>query len=102
MKNSRRSFLIHGVGVMSAFALTRTASAADPLSETDPTAQALGYKADATKVDKAKFSHYQAGDKCGTCALYQGAAGSASGACPMFGGKLVNANGWCNAYSKKA
>jgi hypothetical protein len=102
MKHTRRSFLIHSAGVVSALALARTASAADPLSETDPTAQALGYKADAGKVDKTKFSHYQAGDKCATCALYQGAAGSASGACPMFGGKLVNANGWCNAYSKKA
>lgn len=102
MKSSRRSFLLHSAGVLSALALSRTASAADPLAETDPTAQALGYKADATKVDKAKFGHYTAGDKCSTCALYQGAAGSSSGACPMFGGKLVNAGGWCNAYSKKA
>ncbi len=102
MKSTRRSFLIQSAGIVSALALARTASAADPLSESDPTAQALGYKADASKVDKTKFSHYNAGDKCSTCALYQGAAGSASGACPMFGGKLVNANGWCNAYSKKA
>jgi hypothetical protein len=102
MNNTRRSFLIRSAGVVSALALARTASAADPLSESDPTAQALGYKADATKVDKTKFSHYQAGDKCSTCALFQGAAGASAGPCPMFGGKLVNAGGWCNAYSKKA
>jgi High potential iron-sulfur protein len=102
MNNTRRSFLIRSAGVVSALALARTATAADPLPETDPTAQALGYKADASKVDKAKFARYTAGMKCSNCALYQGAAGSKSGPCPMFGGKLVDANGWCNAYSKKA
>ncbi|RKP58542.1 high-potential iron-sulfur protein [Pararobbsia silviterrae] len=102
MKHARRSFLLHSAGVLSALALSGTASAADPVAESDPTAQALGYKADGSKVDKTKFARYTPDQKCGNCALYQGAAGSASGPCPMFGGKLVSANGWCNAYSKKA
>lgn len=74
MKTSRRSFLITSVGVVSAMALSREALAADlpMLSESDPAAQALGYKMDATKVDKAKFPKYAAGQDCAACMLYQG------------------------------
>ncbi|MFP3615501.1 High potential iron-sulfur protein, partial [Paraburkholderia sp. SIMBA_050] len=49
MKTTRRSFLITSIGAVSALALSREALADAPmLSETDPTAVALGYKADAT------------------------------------------------------
>ncbi|WP_179402891.1 high-potential iron-sulfur protein [Burkholderia guangdongensis] len=104
MKTSRRSFLISSVGVVSALALSREALAADlpMLPESDPTAQSLGYKADATKVDKAKYPKYAAGEHCATCMLYQGKAGAASGPCGAFPGKQVSAKGWCSAYSKKA
>ncbi|KWE58016.1 High potential iron-sulfur protein [Burkholderia ubonensis] len=104
MKTSRRSFLITSVGVVSAMALSREALAADlpMLSESDPAAQALGYKMDATKVDKAKFPKYAAGQDCAACMLYQGKPGSASGPCGAFPGKQVSAKGWCNAFSKKA
>lgn len=104
MKTSRRSFLIMSVGAVSALALTREAFSADlpMLSETDPTAVALGYKADATKVDKAKFPKYAAGEACAGCMLYQGKKGSASGPCGAFPGKQVAAKGWCNAFTKMA
>jgi hypothetical protein len=72
------------------------------VSESDATAQSLGYKADATKVDKARFAKYQAGQACANCQLYQGKPGDASGPCPIFGGKQVSAKGWCGAYVKKA
>jgi len=72
------------------------------LSESDPTAAALGYKQDATTVDAKKFPAYVAGHSCGNCALFQGKAGEASGPCAAFGGKLVNAKGWCSAWAKKA
>ncbi|AJY42695.1 MULTISPECIES: high-potential iron-sulfur protein [Burkholderia] len=103
MKTSRRSFLITSVGAVSALALTREAFSADlpMLSETDPTAVALGYKADATKVDKAKFQKYVAGETCSGCMLYQGKKGSASGPCGAFPGKQVVAKGWCSAFTKK-
>ena len=42
--------------------------------ENDPTAVALGYVADATKANKAKFPQYKAGAKCSNCKLYQGTA----------------------------
>ena len=75
MKSSRRTFLITSIGVASTLALSRTAFADAPkVAETDPTAQALGYKADASKVDKAKFAKYAAGQDCGNCSFYQGKA----------------------------
>jgi hypothetical protein len=103
MKTSRRSFLITSVGAVSALALSsREAFAAPMLAETDPTAAALGYKADATKVDKSKFPKYAAGQDCAACSMYQGKKGSTSAACVAFPGKDVAAKGWCSAFSKMA
>jgi hypothetical protein len=105
MKSSRRTFLITSIGVASSLALSsRQAFAADAakVAESDPTAQALGYKEDATKVDKAKFAKYAAGQDCGNCSFYQGKATDAYAGCPMFAGKQVASKGWCSAYNKKA
>ena len=103
MKSSRRSFLITSIGVAATVALSRQAFADAPkVSESDPTAQALGYKADATKVDKAKFAKYAAGQSCSNCSFYQGKPTDAFAGCPMFGGKQVSGKGWCSAYNKKA
>jgi hypothetical protein len=103
MKSSRRTFLITSLGAASALALSRQAFADAPhVPESDPTAQALGYKEDATKVDKAKYAKYQAGEMCSNCQLFQGKAGDAYGPCALFGGKQVNAKGWCSGYTKKA
>ena len=72
------------------------------VAETDPQAAALGYKADASKADKAKFPKYAAGQQCNNCALYQGKAADASAPCSIFAGKQVAGKGWCSAYTKKA
>jgi hypothetical protein len=103
MKSSRRTFLISSIGVASALAVSRTAFA-DPvkLAESDSMAQSLGYKLDATAVDKAKFPRYVAGEDCGNCSFYQGKPTDAFAGCPMFAGKQVASKGWCNAYNKKA
>jgi High potential iron-sulfur protein len=103
MKSSRRTFLISSIGVASALAVSRTAFA-DPvkLAESDSMAQSLGYKLDATTVDKAKFPRYAAGQDCGNCSFYQGKPTDAFAGCPMFAGKQVASKGWCNAYNKKA
>jgi High potential iron-sulfur protein len=71
-------------------------------SAADPTAQALGYVNDASKVDKAKYANFVAGSACSNCALYQGQAGAEAGPCPLFAGKQVSAKGWCSSYAKKA
>ena len=68
----------------------------------DATAVSLGYVSDETKVDKVKYAQHVAGNRCGNCALFQGAASAASGPCPLFPGKQVSAAGWCSAYVKKA
>ncbi|SAL87691.1 high potential iron-sulfur protein [Caballeronia arvi] len=103
MPLTRRRFMILAASVASTTGLSTESRADAPvLSESDPTAQALGYKTDATKVDKTRFPRYEAGQTCANCQLYQGKAGSANGPCPTYGGKLVEAKGWCNAYVKKA
>ena len=102
MKSSRRSFMITGAGLVSALSLSHGAFAQAPakLTENDPQAQALGYREDATKVDKAKYPKFAAGQSCATCQLYQGKSGDASGPCPIFQNKLVPSKGWCSAWVK--
>lgn len=103
MQVSRRRFMTFAASAASAVVLPLKSWADAPvLSESDPTAQSLGYKMDATRIDKAKFPKYQAGQACSNCQLYQGKPAAATGPCPIYGGKLVNAKGWCNAYVKKA
>lgn len=72
------------------------------VQESDPIAMALGYRADATRVDRAKFPTYGPGHRCGTCQLFQGAAGARWGACPIMGNKLVSTQGWCSAWAQKS
>jgi hypothetical protein len=72
------------------------------VDEKDPQAVALGYVADASKVDKAKHAKFEANQACANCQLYQGAADSQAGGCALFPGKQVAAKGWCSGYTKKA
>ncbi len=98
----RRFFRITAIGLATApFAnalMSGTAHAVDAVKETDPTAVALGYVADAAKstkrTDKAAM--------CGTCSLFSGKPGAADGPCAIFQGNLVQAKGWCTAWVKKA
>lgn len=81
------------------------AAAAAPQAAVDPAepaAVALGYVADASQADKAKYKTYVAGQACANCALYAGKTGDATGPCPLFAGRQVAAKGWCSAYAKKA
>jgi hypothetical protein len=98
---TRRTFI--RLVPLSAFGLLAAehAFAAD-VDPKDPQAIALGYVADATKVDKTKFPRYAAGQDCATCQLYQAKPTDASGPCPLFAGKTVAAKGWCSAYAKRA
>ena len=72
------------------------------VDEKDAIAVSLGYVADASRVDKAKYPNYAAGQACSSCSLFQAAAGAEVGGCPLFAGKQVNAKGWCSAFAKKA
>lgn len=103
MQSERRTFLLTVVSAATALGAMSSAhgAASEKVSETDPQAQALGYKTDSTKVDKSKYPKFAAGQNCGSCQLYQGKAGEATGPCPLFPNKLVAAAGWCSAWAKK-
>ena len=105
MKSNRRIFVIQsivGAGVLASTRLVQAQAAAPLVQETEPQAVALGYKADATKADKAKYPKYAAGQNCANCALYQGKPTDPAAACPLFAGKQVGAKAWCSAWAKKA
>lgn len=72
------------------------------LSPDDPTAKALGYTNDASKIDPKKETAFKAGSHCATCALYTAPTSGDWGACGAFAGKAVNQGGWCRAYAAKA
>lgn len=100
---SRRAFVLTVVAGSSALAASRVAAQAAPvLAETDPQAVALGYKADNTKVDKAKYPQHAAGQMCSGCNFFQGKPTDAMAPCQLFAGKQVAGKGWCTAYAKKA
>ena len=71
------------------------------LSLTDPTAVALGYHDDASKVDAQQYPTYKPGQTCSTCLQLKGDAGQPYRSCNLFPGKLVNANGWCRVWVKR-
>lgn len=99
--NHRRVFMMQALVGCAAAVTVLEAKAQTVLAETDAQATALGYKADATKVDKSKQPKYASGQVCTNCALFQGAANAAVGGCPLFGAKQVAGKGWCSAWAKK-
>ena len=104
--NSRRKFLVQlaaGAAGSITILAARSLAADGPvrLEENDPTAMALGYKRDTTKVDGKKYPLHKPDQKCDGCLLYTGKPNGAEGPCGAFAGKLVAAPGWCMAYAKK-
>ncbi|RPH40004.1 MAG: iron permease [Burkholderiales bacterium] len=103
MHSNRRVFMMNvAAGGATLATLTTGARAQAKLDEKDPQAVALGYVADATKVDAKKYPKYAAGQVCTNCALYQGKPTDPWGGCPLFAGKQVAGKGWCTAWAKKA
>jgi High potential iron-sulfur protein len=106
-KISRRSIvksgLIAGAILPVAGLVSRTAGAAalPPLDPSDPTAKALGFANDASKVDAKAYPTFKAAQKCGTCSQYQGKATDATAACTIFAGKSVPVGGWCQVWAQK-
>ena len=103
---SRRAWLITAVSA-SAGALLRDGSAtaqAAPLphlDEKNPTAHALGYVADAAKIDPKAEVIFKVGSRCSNCLQLQGKAGDAWRPCAVFPGQLVSATGWCRVWVPK-
>jgi len=77
-----------------------------------PTATALGYVHDASKVDVVKFPKRATpeGEKqfCSNCNFLQGQSAAINGqegkwaGCQLFPGKKVNEAGWCNSWFAKS
>jgi len=97
---TRRSFL--QLSASSGLALACDASRAQTpvpmLNEADKQAQALGYVTEATRVNKARFPKYEAGQRCAACQLYQGQPTADVAPCSLFGGRQVPGTGWCSAF----
>ncbi len=106
-KISRRSLvksgLIAGALLPAVGLMTQNSAAAalPPLDPSDPTAKALGFVADNTKVDTKAYPTFKPTQKCGTCAQYQGKASDATAACTIFAGKSVPQGGWCQVWAQK-
>ena len=99
--SSRRRLIL--LVPIAAFAPLRPGAAANAqesidLKESDPEGIAFEYKADASKVDRAKSPSYKPGQTCANCALFFPQAGSPTGGCGLFMGKDVAAIGWCKAW----
>ncbi len=90
--------LIPALGLIGKGAAAAALPALDP---SDPTAKALGFVTDATKVNAASNPTYKPNQKCGTCAQFQGKAGDASGGCNIFAGHSVPSTGWCKVWAQK-
>jgi hypothetical protein len=79
---------------------TAMASSLPQLSETDPVAQSLNYRHDATQAPRVDKAGTPAGEQvCKNCQLAQG-EGEWLG-CSIFPGKAVNAQGWCAGWVKR-
>ena len=92
LSSNRRVFMMQVASAATAALVVSEASPQAMVDEKDPQAAGLAYKADATKVDKAKNPKFAAGSNCANCALFQGKAGAAAGGCP-----IPNEAGWAKS-----
>ena len=104
LRFTRRDIIAATGAIIATSALPRLANAAEKVTEDDPTAVALGYHHDASKVDTSKWTKRAGADGakqlCNNCALYVD-QGDGWGSCSIFQGRLVNGDGWCNAWVAK-
>ncbi len=110
---ARRNFLkLSSLGLLGAAILSTRNAWADtpkqvPLDPNDPQAKALGYAAEASKVDTKKWPKRVGAEGakqfCYSCQFYQASGdpkASKSARCTIFAGKIVNANAWCNTWTQ--
>jgi High potential iron-sulfur protein len=90
--------LLPAVGII---ARQAQAAALPPLDPNDPTAKALGFATDGSKVDAKAYPTFKSSQKCGTCAQFQGKATDPTAACTIFAGKSVPQSGWCQVWAQK-
>jgi len=97
---SRRRLIKLSVAALAALPLSHLipassrAATAARVEESDPLAQELGYRHDATSAGNGQF--------CKGCQFFQGDASAEWAPCTVFSGKHVNAQGWCKSWYKRA
>ena len=112
---NRRNFIVSCLAGVGAAALaplkTWALEKKEILALDNPTAKALGYIHDASKVDVKKFPK-RAGEEgktqfCNNCMLAQGETVAVEGqegkwiGCQLFQKKLVAEKGWCSSWTVK-
>ena len=104
----RRTFIgnarLGAVGVPVTVLLARTAQADDDfptLKEDDPTAIAIAYVSDASRVDAKALPMYRPGQDCSNCGLYDGDKGAPKGTCQLVLGQYVLARAWCKSWEAR-
>jgi High potential iron-sulfur protein len=80
---------------------TVMAGSLTPLDPNDPVAKSLSFTPDAGKVNASANPTYKTGQKCATCAQFQGGS-AATGGCNIFAGHSVPAGGWCKVWVAKS
>lgn len=98
-----KSALIGGAFIPALDLLAGAAAAAalTPLDPNDPTAKALGFVTDSSKVDASANPTHKPTQRCGTCAQFQGKPGDARGGCNIFTGHSVPQGGWCKVWAQR-
>jgi hypothetical protein len=92
--------LLGAVAVPALLPSRSDAAALVQLTEDDPTGKALGYHADAKKVDVKEFPTYKPTQSCSSCVQLQAGTGNERG-CNLFPGKSVKVGGWCKVWVQK-
>jgi high potential iron-sulfur protein len=106
-KISRRAMVKSGLiagALVPAIGLISNTAMADSLTPLDPNdamAKSLSFTTDASKVSASANPTFKAGQKCATCAQYQGGS-AATGGCNIFAGHSVPAGGWCKVWAAKS
>jgi len=99
---SRRCFIALVPVAGAALCWGRAAEAqTNALDEKDPMAVAVGYVADAARVDARRYPKYVPGEDCAGCQFYLAKPTEAWGPCTIFPRKLVAGKGWCDAFATR-
>lgn len=98
-----KSGLIAGTLVPALGLVARQSQAAGltPLDPNDPTAKSLGFVTDAAQVSASANPTFKTGQRCASCAQYQGKPTDATAGCNIFAGHSVPAGGWCKVWAQR-
>jgi len=103
-KLSRRDIVKGGTGAMATIPLLsilgEQAWSAERISESHPTAVALGYVHKGDDVDAAQNPTFKADQRCDNCVQYV-ATSDGWGTCNIFPGFEVAGPGWCKVWVVK-